>query len=96
MYRSCCLQLQYHTTLCTRAKQLFSLSFCYFMNVCTVGCSLSNYCPMFQLVEFVDVLEYFMGQPELMTPAEFVRMYEKPPQVTLDGGQHIAMAKFIH
>ena len=37
-----------------------------------------------------------MGQPELMTPAEFVRMYEKPPQVTLDGGQHIAMAKFIH
>ena len=29
-----------------------------------------------------------MGQPELMTPAEFVKMYEKPPQVTLDGGQH--------
>ena len=37
-------------------------------------------------VMIVDVLEYFMGQSELMTPAEFVKMYEKPPQVTLDGG----------
>lgn len=27
-----------------------------------------------------------MGQSELLTPAEFVKMYEKPPQVTLDGG----------
>ena len=34
----------------------------------------------------IDVLEYFMGQSELMTPAEFVKMYEKPPQITLDGG----------
>lgn len=39
----------------------------------------------------VDVLEYFMGQSELMTPAEFVKMYEKPPQVTLDGGQSIRL-----
>ena len=37
-------------------------------------------------VMIIDVLEYFMGQSELMTPAEFVKMYEKPPQVTLDGG----------
>ena len=29
-----------------------------------------------------------MGQSELMTPAEFVKMYEKPPQVTMDGGQY--------
>jgi len=30
-----------------------------------------------------------MGQSELMTPAEFVKMYEKPPQVTMDGGQYV-------
>ena len=36
---------------------------------------------------FLDVLEYFMGQSELMTPEGFVKMYEKPPMVTLDGGK---------
>ena len=40
----------------------------------------------YKFVMIVDVLEYFMGQSELMTSAEFVKMYEKPPQVTLDGG----------
>ena len=49
------------------------------------------------VVKFLDVLEYFMGQPELMTPAEFVRMYEKPPQVTLDAMEvslYICVATF--
>ncbi|XP_065898692.1 testis-expressed protein 47-like [Dysidea avara] len=32
-----------------------------------------------------DVLEYFLAQSELMHPTEFIQLYGKLPQVTLDG-----------
>jgi len=37
-------------------------------------------------ITYVDVLEYFLSQSELMYPTEFIQLYGKPPQVTLDGG----------
>ena len=47
---------------------------------------------------FYSLSDYYSlsGQPELMTPAKFVRMYEKPSQVTLDGGQFVYIYITLH